>query len=216
MQLVVFDLDGTITWHDTLLPYVVGFLGREPWSLPRLIGVTPGLAAYLVRRIDRGGLKAALLRHTLRGRTRAEIEAWNARYIPRLIARGVRAQALAAIESHRRAGDHLVLMSASVDLYVPEIGARLGFAESICTGVRWINERLDGELVTRNRRGEEKARCFRELKARFPGLRSVAYGNAASDLAHLALADEPRLVNGSRATRRAAARAGIAPYAQWR
>ena len=216
MRLVVFDLDGTITWHDTLLPYVAGFLGLEPWTLPRLAGALPALAAFLARRIDRGALKAALLRHTLRGCTRVQIEAWNARYVAQLIARGARAQALAAVESHRRAGDHLVLMSASPDLYVPAIGARLGFAETVSTGVRWVGDALDGALTTPNRRGEEKARCFVELKMRHPGLRSIAYANAASDLAHLTLAEEPRLVNASRATRRAARRAGIAPYAQWR
>jgi phosphoserine phosphatase len=44
----------------------------------------------------------------------------------------------------------------------------------------------------------------------------VAYGNAASDLPHLLLADEPRLVNPDAAARRAAARRGLLPYADWR
>ena len=34
-QLVVFDLDETITRHDTLLPYAMGFVTRrKPWRLP--------------------------------------------------------------------------------------------------------------------------------------------------------------------------------------
>jgi len=216
VQLVVFDLDRTITWHDTLLPYVAGFLGRRPLQRLRIAAALPALAVQLAGGIDRGALKATLLRHTLRGCTRTQIDDWNARWVPELVARGTRAQALTAIESHRRAGDHLVLMSASPDLYVPAIGARLGFAETVSTGVRWVEERLDGALTTANRRGEEKARCLLELKGRHPSLRVVGYGNAASDLPHLMLVDEPRLVNASRATVRAAARIGIAPYAQWR
>ena len=29
MRLVIFDLDGTITYRDTLLPYVTGYLARS-------------------------------------------------------------------------------------------------------------------------------------------------------------------------------------------
>ena len=33
MQLAVFDLDGTITRHDTLIQYVLGYLKSRPWRL---------------------------------------------------------------------------------------------------------------------------------------------------------------------------------------
>ena len=75
------------------------------------------------------------------------------------------ADALATIRRHRDAGHYLVLMSASVDFYVPEFGRQLGFDQVISTGVRWNGDRLDGTLTTANRRGEEKARCLRELLA---------------------------------------------------
>jgi phosphoserine phosphatase len=105
-------------------------------------------------------------------------------------------------------------MSASTDLYVPAIGAALGFDEVICTGVRWDGERLDGHLTTANRRGAEKARCFEALKLAHPGLSTAAYGNAGSDLDHLQLADRPLLVNGSRRARLEAARLGV-PCTDW-
>ena len=35
--LAVFDLDGTITRHDTLLPFLGGYLLRHPWRLPRVV-----------------------------------------------------------------------------------------------------------------------------------------------------------------------------------
>ena len=43
------------------------------------------------------------------------------------------------------------------------------------------------------------------MRREHPGRRIVAYGNAASDLDHLALADHAMLVNGSGSARRAAA-----------
>jgi HAD superfamily phosphoserine phosphatase-like hydrolase len=133
-----------------------------------------------------------------------------------VVTRGSSPGALAMITAHRDAGDRLVLMSASTDLYVPQIGQALGFDEVICTGVAFdAAGRLVGALSTPNRRGPEKVRCFQALQQQHPGMQTVAYGNAASDLAHLKLADVPRLVNASPRTARQAATLGIAPFAAW-
>jgi HAD superfamily hydrolase (TIGR01490 family) len=207
--IAVFDLDGTITRRDTLFPYVLHYLAQRPARLARLLRVLPSAAAYAFGGRDRGRLKAALLRHALGGEPRTAIDAWNARYLPRVIAQDLLAPAVAAIEQHRRDGDTLVLMSASVDLYVPDLARRLGFSQTLCTGVAWRGESLDGALVTPNRRGEEKARCLEGLRALHPDARIVAYGNSASDLPHLRLAHRGVLVNGSRAARAAAAALGI-------
>ena len=216
MRLAIFDLDGTITRRDSLAPFVLGFLlRRRPWRLPALVLVLPALLGSALGVVDRGSLKSALIRAALGGCGRAELERWRSVYVADLLAHGLFAEATAAIHSHAAAGDHLVLLSASTDLYVPAIGRALGFHEVICTGVRWDGERLNGRLTTPNRRGEEKARCVTALRARFAGIETVAYGNAASDLPHLKLVERGVLVNGSAAARREALRAGIA-CAHWR
>ena len=215
MRLVVFDLDGTITRRDTLLPFVLGFLQRRPWRLPRLLLVVPALVRFLLKRADHGQLKSSLIKATLRGCTRTEVADWTARFVPRLLRHGLFADAQQRISAHRRREDRLILMSAGTDLYVPAIAHELGFAQVVCTGVRWNGDRLCGELTTANRRGAEKARCFNVLREQHPGLATVAYGNARSDLDHLRLADEGVLVNGTLRARRAAARAGVKCVA-WR
>jgi phosphatidylglycerophosphatase C len=209
-SLAIFDLDGTITRHDSLAPYALGFVVRNrPWRLPALLLMLPTLLGYAAGLIDRGRLKSAFIRVMLGGCRRKDLERWTATFVATLLARGVFAKALDAIQAHARAGDHLVLLSASTDLYVPAIAHALGFREVICTGVRWEGGCLEGALTTPNRRGEEKARCVAALLASHPGLRSVAYGNAASDLAHLKLVERGVLVNGSASARRAAARLGV-------
>jgi phosphatidylglycerophosphatase C len=216
MRLVLFDLDGTITYRDTLLPYVTGFLARSGRSRLRLAGVVPTLAAFAVGAADPGAVKSAFIRSTLGGATRAQLNAWTEEFVPAVVAHASSPGALAMVKSHREAGDRLVLMSASTDLYVPQIGAALGFHEVICTGIAFdAAGRLDGALTTPNRRGAEKVRCFQALRQQHPGLESVAYGNAGSDLAHLILADQPRLVNASPTTIRKAAALGLKPFANW-
>ncbi len=211
----MFDLDGTITRHDTLAPYVFGFLSRHPLGWLGLARVLPALLAFAFGKADEGELKSAFIRATLGGHSRAEIESWTSQFVKTLPDR-VFADALARIERHRAAGDTLVLLSASTDLYVPALARALGFAENICTGVQWQGQRLVGRLTTPNRRGEEKVRCLEQLRARYPGALVSAYGNSPQDLPHLARADRPLLVNGSARTRRLAAAQGIACAASWR
>lgn len=175
----------------------------------RLLRVLPALAAFAFGRADRGALKSAAIRAAMGGCTRSEIDGWTHEFVPLLLERGMHADALAAVAAHRRAGDHLILLSASPDLYVCAIGRTLGFAHTVCTGVEWNGDRLDGHLTTPNRRDAEKVRCVAQLRREHPALKMVAYGNAASDVEHLALADHATLVNGSSAARRAAARLNI-------
>jgi phosphatidylglycerophosphatase C len=209
MQIAIFDLDGTIKLHDTLFPLVLRRLAQRAWRLARLLLVLPAAIRFLLER-DRGALKQSLLCATLRGTPRAELQSFAAQFVRDQIARGCFREALATVRRHRDAGHHLVLMSASVDFYVPEFGRQLGFDQVICTEVSWRQERLDGTLLTPNRRGEEKAHCLRAMFAERQYDDSFAYGNSASDLPHLQLVHHGVLVNGSLAARRAAAELGVA------
>jgi phosphatidylglycerophosphatase C len=216
VQLAVFDLDGTITHRDTLLPYVMAF----PMSAPRkFLGVLVfcwTLLLFVLGLRDRGQVKSAFIRSTLRGQTRAQVQAWTAEFVPSVLKHGVFADALSRIAQHRKEGARLVLMSASTDLYVPAFGAALGFDEVICTGVQWDGDHLEGHLTTPNRRGMEKTRCFEALRQAHPGLTTAAYGNAGSDLDHMRLADQPLLVNASASAQRAAAQFGVPVAVHWR
>jgi phosphatidylglycerophosphatase C len=208
--LALFDLDGTLTWRDTLLPFLLGFLGRRPhralglWRLPFALG------SYWQDR-DRGALKSRVIRMVMGGERRAVIDAWAEAFVVNLKPkRRFRPLALAVVEAHRAAGDRLVLMSASPDLYVPLIGRLLGFERTVCTEIEWRGDRLDGHLKTANRRGEEKLRCMTWLREQYPALPIIAYGNSASDLDHMRHADRALLVNGDDAARRLAAKWDIA------
>jgi phosphatidylglycerophosphatase C len=208
MAIAFFDLDGTITHRDTLFPLVLRQLARKPWKLLRLIAVAPAAIRYLFDG-DRAALKQSLLRATLRGTPRAELEAASVEFVRDTIARRCYHDALTTIRRHREAGHYLVLMSASVDFYVPEFGRQLGFDQVISTGAAWNGDLFDGTLTTPNRRGAEKAKCVRELLAERRDSETFAYGNASSDLPHLAVVKHGLLVNGSVSARRAAADRGI-------
>ena len=195
-RLAVFDLDGTLTRHDTLLPYVLGYLRRHPWRLVRLPAMLIPLVRYLFD-FNRGAIKGSFIHVTLGGAARSSLQRWSEQFVRRLLQSGLHIEAHPTLERHRRAGDRLLLMSASTDLYVPQIAAALGFDECICTQVRWrADERLDGRLAGANCQGEEKRRRLEAVLERDTPAAVSAYGNSRGDLAHMRLAQAAYLING--------------------
>ena len=210
----VFDLDGTLTWRDTLLLFLMRYLRTHPRRLFGLWLLPFALIGFLGNR-DRGVLKSRVIRMVMGGAGRADIDACADSFVSTLRSRQrLRPGGLAVLEAHRAAGDHLVLLSASPDLYVPRIARLLGFERALCTEIQWRGDRLDGALHSPNRRGAEKLRCLTWLRTQYPDLPIAAYGNSASDLDHMRQADRALLVNGNGCARAQAAQDGI-PTAEW-
>jgi phosphatidylglycerophosphatase C len=213
--LAVFDLDGTLTRRDSYLGYLSGFLLRHPRRLPRIFPLTWTVLKYALRRITNTELKQHFLHAVFAGASQREIEDWTGLFVDRLIAKGLRPQARQVLERHRERGDVLVLLTASFDLYVHEIGRRLGFNAVFCTKAEWVDGHVSGKLAGPNHHGEEKVRCLQRLKEAHVGCTIAAYADHRSDLAVLQLADEATLVNGTCRGRRLAKQQGIS-CATWK
>ncbi len=213
-RVAVFDLDGTLTWRDTLVGFLLGYVRRHPARVVRLWRVPCALGGYVLSGFDRGLLKQQVIQIFMRGDDRGRIDAWGRMFAEQTLRRGCRPAALDALRKHQQAGDFVVLLSASPDLYVPKIGMLLGVDRIICTEVEYHEDRLTGTLTTANRRGEEKLRCLQRLRSEFPAATFSAYGNSGSDLMHLRDADHPLLVNANAGARRQARRLNIAT-ANW-
>src|SRR5580658_6556065 len=83
----LFDLDGTITWRDTLLPFLLGYVKKYPSKALSSWRVPGALVDYL-RRGDRGELKSRLIRMVMGGEPRARVDAWADEFVGGLRARG--------------------------------------------------------------------------------------------------------------------------------
>jgi phosphatidylglycerophosphatase C len=194
-RLAIFDLDGTLTRQDTFFPFVLGLLLRHPARWPRVALLLIPALGYLFRRLDRGGLKGAILHCLFSGMSRDAVSTRAKQYAADVVPARMFAEAVSAFRAHLASGDHVVLLSASPDLYVPEIGHLLGAHEVICSEVRWSEDRLDGRLSGPNRRDHEKARVLASLRVRMPGLPAIAYGNSKVDLIHMSLCEQAVYVN---------------------
>ena len=188
---------------------MLGLLRKQPWRLLRSPLLLWALAGFLFKRIDHGGLKSAVIRVLLGGLQRQQVDTWTADYVRQVVPARLFADALAVIQIHRAKADILVLLSASPDLFVPALGAALGFDQVLCTGVRWDADRLHGALTTTNRRGFEKLLVLQALRGQYPGCHVTGYGNSLPDLLHLRACDAAVYVNADSTLSAALTREGL-------
>lgn len=156
---------------------------------------SPVLAAALVGLADRDAEKERLLGRLLKGLPAHDVaEAGEAFARHLLDTRPFRPDTLEHIAWHREHGHEIVVVSASLDVYLEPLGPHLGIDHVICTRLA-VDEsgHLTGMLDGPNVRGPEKARRLRDWLGDGP-VELWAYGDSSGDRELLALADHPHRI----------------------
>jgi HAD superfamily hydrolase (TIGR01490 family) len=184
MNLALFDFDGTITSRDSFEPFLY-FAAPGRVAIGTLL-LAPLVAAHRVGWISSSRLRAAGAYVGFRGRVHAELCELGARYA-RTLGSIVRPEALDTIHWHQAQGDRVVVVSASLHLYLSEWCREVG-VELICTELEVKAGRVTGRYRGGDCTGREKARRVRERYelARYPVV--YAYGDTPEDAELLALA----------------------------
>jgi phosphatidylglycerophosphatase C len=158
------------------------------------LGFRSGFALALAYRSGgRDQTKAALVERALRGAPLAQAEALGERYGIELLRR-VRPEMSATMAWHRSLHHRLVLVSASLSLYLEPFGQSAGFDQVIATRLGTTADgHLSGQLEGANVRGPEKARLLGLALGPGP-VELWAYGNSESDREMLSMADHPQWV----------------------
>ncbi len=174
---VVWNLDGTLTRRDTLLPFLRQVCG--PIQVGRAVAAATG----------RDGPRALLLQQLLGGRVTAEVDVVARRYAQHLFNHRLRADCRRRWQWHHHHGHHLVIASSSPEVYVGHLGTLLGADTVIASRIASVNGRLTGRISGGDCRGAERARrVLAHLTERPAGL-LWAYGNLPADRDLLDLAD---------------------------
>ena len=187
--LAAFDLDGTITRRDTLMPFLLRAVGRDRAYRALLASFLPLAGAVALGGGHRDRAKAAVLQRALAGVPRSPLAETAESYAEYVVGSGLRPDVRSRVDFHRREGHELVLVSASPELYVAPIGQRLGFDAVLATRLEVDgDDRLTGRLLGANCRGPEKVLRLREWRGGSLEL-AFAYGDSAGDREMLALAE---------------------------
>lgn len=215
-RVILFDLDGTLTRRDTYLAYLLGFLARRPqrwWQVAPLGG---SVVLHFAGWRDNTWLKTTFLRRVLGGEEREAVKAWTTIFLDRVWRTGFRARAPEIIAQHRHAGDRLLLVTASLDLYAEPLAERLGFDAVVCSRAAFdADGRLTGALTNGNCYGPGKLQQVRDyLDRHAPGASAVCYSDHHADLPLLRWVAQPIAVNPTSRLRQEALRLGI-PIQDW-
>lgn len=186
-----FDFDGTLARRDTLVPFL-----RHVRGTPRVVAAT---ALGALRARERDALKVAMIGHLFRGVPAGLLDEKGRAYVPTLV-RLLRPEMLARVRWHQAEGHAVVIVSASLGVYLRPLAEHLGLDAALAVElVAGADGRLTGKVVGElNNRGPEKvARLSTWAAERFGPATPFelwAYGDSAGDEELLALADHPTWV----------------------
>jgi HAD superfamily hydrolase (TIGR01490 family) len=144
--LALFDLDHTLLALDSDEAWVEFLIGEG--ALDRAAFEQANRA--IVDRYRRGEVGVLEFTEfylaTLNGRDPRQLDAWRADYLARAIRPAIPAAARALVERHRRAGDVLVLTTATSRFLTAPIADELGFEHLIATEPEMIAGRYTGKV----------------------------------------------------------------------
>jgi phosphatidylglycerophosphatase C len=203
-RVAAFDVDGTLTTSDCVVPFL-----RRTAGTPALVGrllTSPVVLASAALRRDRDALKAASAAAAFRGLPLEVVEADAARFAREVHEQRLRRDVAASLRRHVDAGETVLLVSASFELYLRPLGELLGAHDVLAVRLEVDDAgKLTGRLEGANCRGPEKVvRLHRWLDQHAGGRDGVhvtAYGDSRGDRELLADADEAHWV-GKRGSRR--------------
>lgn len=188
-----FDLDGTLTTHDTFVPFLIRLAGTG--AVVRALAA----AARTGQRHGRDAAKAVAVAALFAGRTRAEVDEAAEAHAAMVLSGGrgrpwsprLRPNVVARLDRHRALGHGVAVVSASLAPYVSRIAAGLGVTDTSATEIEIVDGVATGRMVGANCRGPEKVVRAEALVTDLDWSRAWAYGDSSGDVDLLAAAGNP-------------------------
>jgi len=188
MKLALFDFDGTITTKDSLVDFIQFAVGK-PSYYAGLTKLSPMLTAYTLKLIPNDIAKERLIGHFFGEWESEKFQQLAEQYSFEKIDTIVRPEAMERVRWHQGQGDHVVIVSASMECWLTGWCKKKNI-ELISTQLETIDGRLTGRFATKNCYGVEKANRVKEIYNLEEYDHIYAYGDSRGDRELLALANE--------------------------
>jgi phosphatidylglycerophosphatase C len=188
MALALFDFDGTITFKDSFGDFIAYAVGRRRF-IAGIVLLSPMVFAHALGFIPNWRAKELFSTYFFRGWDAPSFIDLASKYSRERLPRIIRDIALDKIKWHKLKGDTVVVVSASIDLWLADwCGAH--DLDLIATKLEMKDGLVTGRFLTRNCSGKEKVRRIEEQYTLKSFDHIYAYGDTPGDRAMLDLADE--------------------------
>ena len=196
-RITVFDFDGTLTTHDTLLLFIRFVCGRRAfwWGMLRH---APLLLLMKLHLYNNGKAKERVFAHFFRGMSQEQFNA-HCDHFALHFQSILRPEGMATLRQLLSEGQQVYIVSASIDRWVQPFFRGTGYEGTryenssitiIGTQIETHDGKLTGRFSTPNCYGEEKVRRLQQLVPNLQDYHLVAYGDSRGDRELMALADE--------------------------
>ena len=163
LVVAAFDVDGTLTRRDCVVPYLRRAAGR--FHLYRAFLRHPAASVKALVARDRDSLKAIAI-SALKGRRWLDLVAIGEMYASEIARDNLRDDTVRRLSWHRAAGHRVVLVSASLRPYLVPLGMHLGVDAILCCEIEVGPDGVaTGRIDGLNCRGAEKVRRLRRCVA---------------------------------------------------
>jgi HAD superfamily hydrolase (TIGR01490 family) len=196
-----FDFDGTLSTRDNFVPFLCRVAGTAAVTRAMASGGV-GIARHGRAEWRRDALKAEVVRRIFTGYDAAHLDTLARAFAFEITRRHLRAEAVQRADWHRTQGHRLVVVTASLGVYVRPVAERLRFDAVLATELEvGPDGRLTGRLAGANVRGAEKSRRLDAWLDAWPDGEAAyvwAYGDSSGDRELWARADRPVRVSRKR------------------
>ncbi|CAM4269636.1 HAD hydrolase, family IB [Acinetobacter dispersus] len=196
LNLALFDFDGTLYPRDSFTGFIFFALSKRH-IVKRGLKILPWIQAYYLRLYPAHAMRPRLFQSMFKDISVDVVEQLAQEYAQKLIKR-LDPDLFQQLQLHQQRGDHIVLVSASVDLYLAPICEVLNI-ELLCTQTESKDGRLTGRYSSEDCSSEQKK--LRILQSyNLANYQTIyAYGNSEEDLEMLSLADHPYMMGAEQA-----------------
>lgn len=189
MNLALFDFDGTLTYHDSLM-FFLGHSVGWPHTVFGALCLAPWLAGYLVGRVSNHQAKERVLHRLFGGMQQDRFTELGRSFARKVIPKLLKPEAMSRLAWHQASGHRVIVISASIENYLQPWCDAHGL-ELIATRLEVSDGRFTGFLASPNCFGPEKVRRLRQLLDPAEYSCIYAYGDSRGDREMLAMAHQP-------------------------
>ena len=188
MNIAFFDFDGTITKKDSTEKFIRYFVGDIAF-IKGIIILLPFIIAYKIRVLSNNEIKKKLITYFFKDIDIEHFIEKAREFSLNMLDPIIRKKALDRITWHKNNGDELVIVSASINLWLLPWCKKNDIA-LIATELEVINNKITGNLVSNNCYGPEKVKRILESYNLSNYTCIYAYGNSRGDYEMLEIATE--------------------------
>ena len=190
-NLALFDFDGTLCKKDSFTGFIFYAL-KKRHIVKQGIKILPWIQAYFLNIYPADSMRIRLFRSMFSEMNAQDLSKIATEYSKQLIP-SLDPQLYKQLLKHQQNGDDVVIVSASIDLYLNHIAKFLD-VDLICTHTEVINDHFTGSYSTLDcSSAQKKIRILERYHLDDYGA-VYAYGNSNEDLEMLSLADYPYMV----------------------